>query len=153
MTLPETQELQTTRRQRIDKDRNRKKIERNRAKKLQQVEAELRKKTIERNSVKRKIATEHRRFLEMNTSLIDEITYSACVQLSEQNEIEAILNPLCNAIFRSMLHPELEAFELKHRLKTLKQSENLLILEIEKLNTQKNDLEAIFSALQTTIEN
>lgn len=44
MTLPETQELQTTRRQRIDKDRNRKKIERNRAKKLQQVEAELRKK-------------------------------------------------------------------------------------------------------------
>lgn len=44
MTLTETQELQTTRRQRIDKDRNRKKIERNRAKKLQQVEAELRKK-------------------------------------------------------------------------------------------------------------
>jgi len=52
-----------------------------------------------------------------------------------------------------MLHPELEAFELKHRLKTLKQSENLLLLEIEKLNTQINDLEAIFSALQTTIEN
>jgi len=83
LTLPETQELQTIRRQRIDKDRNRKKIERNRAKKLQQVEAELRKKTIERNSVKRKIATEHRRLMEMNTSLIDEITYSACVQLSE----------------------------------------------------------------------
>ena len=67
-----------------------------------------------------------------NDILIREATEIACAKLHEENPNAAILNPVCRAVFKNDLHPDLDISELGTKFRNVESEQvNTILLRLE----------------------